>query len=82
MAIKVHTGERTLALGAVAGIVAGVPFALWMMVYSAATASGFLTPFNVCWAFFVYRSEANTALSDAMMHPGMMMDEPVQFSPW
>ncbi|HUZ70789.1 MAG TPA: hypothetical protein VMU65_13855 [Candidatus Saccharimonadales bacterium] len=80
MAARVHMGERTLALGAVAGLVAGIPFALWMMVYSAATANGFATPFNVCWAFFVYRSDAQRMLTDAMMHPGMMMDAPVQTS--
>ena len=81
METRVQTGERTLALGAVAGVVAGIPMALWMMAYSAATGSGFATPLNVCWAYFVYRGEMQTALSDAMVHPGMaMMDEPVQAS--
>ncbi|MGH9205976.1 MAG: hypothetical protein ACRD1G_05395 [Acidimicrobiales bacterium] len=80
METRVHMGERTLSLGALAGIVAGIPFALWMMIYSFASGNGFATPFNVCWAFFVYRSDAQTALTNAMMHPGMMMDEPVQTS--
>jgi len=71
---------RFIGLAAVSGAVAGLVFALWMMIYSAATGNGFWTPLNVCMASFIYRSDAQMMLHDMMMHPGMSMNEPVQAS--
>jgi hypothetical protein len=54
--------------------------AMWMMVYSAATNNGFWTPLNVCMASFIYRSDGQMMVHEAMMHPGMSMNAPVQAS--
>ena len=70
--------SRFVGLAAVSGAAGGVVMALWMMVYSAATNNGFWTPLNVCFASFIYRSEAQMMMHDLMMHPGMSMNEPVQ----
>jgi len=71
---------RFVGLAAVSGAAGGVAMAMWMMIYSAATGNGFWTPLNVCMASFVYRSDAQMMLHDAMMHPGMSMNEPIQAS--
>lgn len=69
--------SRFVGLAAVSGGAGGVAMALWMATYSAATNNGFWTPFNVCFASFIYRSEAKMMMDEAMMHPGMSMNEPV-----
>jgi hypothetical protein len=63
---------RFLALAAGSGAAGGVVMAMWMMIYSAATNNGFWTPLNVCMASFIYRSDAQMMMHEAMMHPGMM----------
>ena len=70
--------SRFVGLAAVSGAAGGLVMAVWMMVYSAATNNGFWTPLNVCFASFIYRSEAQMMMHDLMMHPGMSMNEPVQ----
>ena len=71
---------RFIAFAAIGGGAGGVAMAMWMMIYSAATNNGFWTPLNVCMASFVYRADAQMMMHDAMMHPGMSMNEPVQAS--
>lgn len=68
---------RFIGLAAISGAAGGVVMALWMMVYSGATNNGFWTPLNVCFASFIYRSEAQMMMHDMMIHPGMSMNEPV-----
>ena len=70
-------GTRFVGLAAVSGGAGGVVMAMWMMIYSAATNNGFWTPLNVCMASFIYRSDAQMMMHDAMMHPGMSMNEPI-----
>jgi len=72
--------SRFVGLAAISGAAGGVVMALWLMIYSAATNNGFWTPLNVCMASFVYRSDAQMMVHEAMMHPGMSMNEPVQAS--
>lgn len=69
--------RRFIGLAAVSGAAGGVAMALWMMIYSAATNNGFWTPLNVCMASFIYRSEGQMMVHEAMMHPGMSMSEPL-----
>lgn len=71
---------RFIAFAAIGSGAGGVAMAMWMMIYSAATNNGFWTPLNVCMASFVYRADAQMMMHDAMMHPGMSMNEPVQAS--
>src|SRR5574340_324706 len=71
---------RFVGLAAASGVAGGVVMAMWMMIYSAATNNGFWTPLNVCMASFIYRSEAKMMMDEAMMHPGMSMNEPVAAS--
>src|SRR6266581_8611015 len=71
---------RFIGLAAVAGLAAGLVMAMWMMMYSAATGNGFWTPLNVCMASFIYRSDGEMMVKEAMMHPGMSMDNPVNAS--
>ena len=75
-----YIDRRFVGLAAFSGAAGGVVMALWMMIYSAATNNGFWTPLNVCFASFIYRSEAQTMMHEMMMHPGMSMNEPVQAS--
>jgi hypothetical protein len=69
--------SRFLGLAAVSGAAGGVVMAMWMMIYSAATNNGFWTPLSVCMASFIYRSEGQMMAHEAMMHPGMSMNEPL-----
>jgi hypothetical protein len=71
---------RFVGLAAVSGAAGGVVMALWLMIYSASTNNGLWTPFNVCFASFIYRSDAQMMMHEMMMHPGMSMNEPVQGS--
>lgn len=68
---------RFIGLAAVSGAAGGVVMGLWMMIYSAVTNNGFWTPLNVCMASFIYRSEGQMMIHEAMMHPGMSMNEPL-----
>src|SRR5215472_9449317 len=70
--------ERLAGYGALAGLAGGVGMALWQMIESAATSSGFWTPLNLCMASFVWRGQAAMIERDMMMHPGMSMNMPVQ----
>ena len=72
--------SRFVGLAALSGAAGGVVMAMWMMIYSAATGNGFWTPLNVCMASFIYRSEGEMMMKEAMMHPGMSMDTPVNAS--
>src|SRR5579859_1034576 len=71
---------RFIGLAAISGAAGGVAMAMWMMIYSAATNNGFWTPLNVCMASFIYRSDGQMMVQEAMMHPGMSMNAPVQAS--
>ena len=71
---------RFVGLAALSGAAGGVVMAMWMMIYSAATGNGFWTPPNVCMASFIYRSDGEMMVKEAMMHPGMSMDAPVNAS--
>jgi hypothetical protein len=66
--------------GVAAGLAGGIGMALWQMIDSAATSSGFWTPMNLCMASFVWRGQAAMIERDMMMHPGMSMNMPVQAS--
>src|SRR5712691_5537006 len=72
--------SRFVGLAVLSGAAGGVVMAMWMMIYSAATGNGFWTPLNVCMASFIYRSEGEMMMKEAMMHPGMSMDTPVNAS--
>jgi len=72
--------SRFVGLAALSGAAGGVVMAMWMMIYSAATGNGFWTPLNVCMASFIYRSDGEMMVKEAMMHPGMAMDAPVNGS--
>lgn len=67
-----NVDNRFIGLAALSGAAGGAAMAMWMMIYSAATNSGFWTPLNVCMASFVYRADAEMMMKDAMAHPGMM----------
>jgi hypothetical protein len=69
---------RLAGYGALAGLAGGAGMALWQMIDSAATSSGFWTPLNLCMASFVWRGQAAMIEHDMMMHPGMSMNMPVQ----
>jgi hypothetical protein len=68
---------RLAGYGAAAGLAGGIGMALWQMIDSAATSSGFWTPLNLCMASFVWRGQAAMIEKDMMMHPGMSMNMPV-----
>lgn len=86
MSAAVVSGARPAGLprlagyGALAGLAAGVGMAMWQMIDSAATSSGFWTPLNLCMASFVWRGQAAMIERDMMMHPGMSMNMPLQAS--
>jgi len=74
---RVIGAPRLAGYGAVAGMVAGLGMAIWQMIDSAISGSGFWTPVNLCMASFVYRGEASMIEHDMMTHPGMSMNMPV-----
>jgi hypothetical protein len=69
---------RLVGYGALAGLAGGAGMALWQMIDSAATSSGFWTPLNLCMASFVWRGQASMIEREMMTHPGMSMNMPVQ----
>ena len=72
---------RLVGIGALAGLAGGVGMAMWQMIYSAVQGEGFWSPVNVCMASFIYRSQGQMMIDEAMAHPGMMsMNGPVQAS--
>jgi hypothetical protein len=71
---------RLARYGALAGLAGGIGMAMWQMIDSAATSSGFWTPLNLCMASFVWRGQAAMIEREMMMHPGMSMNMPVAAS--